>query len=170
MVFAQNVGGGATVGEQVANVEVMLWSAATTPPAPEFCDFSDRVLNAEYQAKRGSDALIARLYAAFFTRNPDTSGYNFWRTEIAANRWTNARASAFFGESTEFKARYGSSLTNEQFIDLLYSNVMCRLPDASGRAFWLGKMTTDGWTRGQVALYFSDSAEFRGRVNHPLQG
>ncbi len=168
VVFAQNVAGGATTPEAVANVEIMLWSAA--PPAPVFCDFTDRVLNAEYQAKRGSDALIARLYAAFFTRNPDASGFTFWRTEIAANRWTNARAAAFFGESAEFKARYGASLTNAEFIDLLYGNVMCRLPDSDGRAFWLGKMTTDGWTRGQVALYFSDSAEFRGRVNHPLQG
>lgn len=170
VVFAQNVGGGATTPDAVANVEVMLWSAATAPPAPVFCNLSDRVLNAEYQAKRGSDALIARLYAAFFTRNPDTGGFGFWRTEIAANRWTNARAAAFFGESAEFKARYGASLTNEQFVDLLYGNVMCRLPEPGGRAFWLAKLSTDGWTRGQVALSFSDSAEFRGRVNHPLQG
>jgi Tol biopolymer transport system component len=151
--------------DTVAGVEILLWNVVT------YCAFNNPVLNTEYQAKRGTDGLIARLYAAYYQRNPDAGGYLFWQQQIAAGRWTNDHAASFFGESPEFVALYGASLTNAQFVDRLYANVMCRDAgfDPSGRAYWIDRMNK-GATRGTIALFFSDSAEFRGRVQHPLQG
>ena len=43
---------------------------------------------------------------------------------------------AFFGRSSEFTALYGQT-TNEQFVDLVYENVLGREADAEGKAYWL---------------------------------
>ena len=123
------------------------------------------ILSPTYQGMSGSDGRIARLYAAYFLRSPDTGGFQFWQARIAAGEWTNDDAATFFSESPEFVALYGSGLSNAQFIDLLYENVLCRTADAGGKAYWLNLMTNEGATRGQVALGFSDSAEFKTRTS-----
>jgi hypothetical protein len=130
-----------------------------TPPPPE----TDPILSAAYQGKAGIEGRIARLYAAYFGRDPDTAGFDFWKARIAAGDWTNDNAATFFSQSDEFVAAYGANLTNEQFIDLVYQNVLGRAGDAEGRAFWLGKLDS-GSSRGTVMLQFSDSAEFRTRT------
>jgi hypothetical protein len=98
-----------------------------------------------------------RLYRAYFLRNPDPSGLDFW-----ANRRrrgvTLSSISQQFASSSEFQRRYGS-LTNAQFIDQIYRNVFDREPDPSGRDFYLRRLNDRTWTRGQVVLQFSESSE-----------
>lgn len=43
---------------------------------------------------------------------------------------------------------------------LLYQNVLDRLPDPSGAAFWNGQLNSGAQTRAQVVLSFTESAEF----------
>ncbi len=158
-------------GSPPDDVQVYLWDANETvtappppPPGPQFCDFAnDPVLNTTFQATTGTNARIARLYAAFFDRNPDPAGYAFWQDRISRGLWTNANAATFFGTSPEFVTTYGSNLSNTEFITLLYNNTLCREPDSGGLTFWLGRMNT-GWSKGQVALGFSDAPEFRTRT------
>jgi hypothetical protein len=52
-------------------------------------------------------------------------------------------------------------LNNEQFVTLVYNNVLGRAPDAGGLAFWKGQLDAGSMTRGQVMLGFSESAEYR---------
>lgn len=109
----------------------------------------------------GADGRIARLYAAFYLRDPDASGFQYWQDRIAAGDWTNDDTAQFFSSSTEFISLYGESLTNRQYVQLLYQNTLSRLPDEAGFDFWLNLLENEGWTRGQVALRFSDAPEFR---------
>ncbi len=102
---------------------------------------------------------IARLYLAYFLRQPDTDGVRYW---IGTNLPYRAISDAF-ASSTEFSQRYGS-LGNDGFIDLVYRNVLGRAADGEGRAYWLGEMGR-GVTRGQVMLGFSESAEFITKTN-----
>lgn len=132
-----------------------------TPPPPT----CGPILSATYQGMSGTDGRIARLYAAYFLRSPDSAGFQFWQVRIAAGEWSNDDAATFFSESAEFDALYGTNLSNAAFIELLYQNVLCRAADSGGEAFWLDRMDNQGWSRGQVALGFSDSAEFRKRTN-----
>jgi Tol biopolymer transport system component len=155
IVFSQSLG---------AETEIIRWNAdeddvvVIEPPCGS-------ILNDTFQGSSGVDGRIARLYAAYFLRNPDAAGFAFWQSRIAAGEWTNDYPAQFFSESAEFKALYGTGLSDEQFINLLYTNVLCRDGDTGGIAFWLGRMQDDGWTRGQVALGFSDAEEFRTRTN-----
>ncbi len=168
--------------DSVAGVEIMLWKEEEDPVDPvdpgdgngggdggdgedEYCDFADPIMvNAPYAGMSGEDARIARLYGAFFLREPDANGFAFWQGVIASGNWTNEAAATFFGESPEFKDLYGDNLSNGEWLTQIYGNVMCRKPDAGGFAFWMNKLDNEGWSRGKVALFFSDSKEFRDRT------
>ncbi len=107
------------------------------------------------------DGQVVRLYQAYFLRNPDQGGYLFWRRSLL-NGIGLADISDFFAQSPEFIGRYGN-LTEDQFIDQIYNNVLGRPADAEGRAYWIGQLAA-GATRGQVMLSFSESNEFINRT------
>jgi hypothetical protein len=51
-----------------------------------------------------------------------------------------------------------ANISNTQFINLLYQNVLDRAPDASGLAGWLNLMAS-GTSREVVLVGFAESAE-----------
>jgi lysophospholipase L1-like esterase len=104
-----------------------------------------------------------RLYRAYFLRNPDPSGLDFWANR-RRNGYTLSSISQQFAVSSEFKRRYGS-LSNAAFIDAIYRNVFDRAPDPSGRDFYLRHLNDRSWNRGQVVLQFSESNEYKGDTN-----
>ena len=97
---------------------------------------------------------IARLYLAFFERRPDDSGLEYF----LSGGYTARQVADIFAASDEFRRRYGT-LTDSQFIDLVYENVLGRPADRDGRSFWLGRLA-DGASRGELMLAFSESDEF----------
>jgi hypothetical protein len=66
-----------------------------------------------------------------------------------------------FLNSGEFQANFGSSLTNEQFVERMYNNILLRAADPGGLSFWVGQLNSGQMTRAQVALNFLDSTEFQ---------
>ncbi|MEM7275587.1 MAG: DUF4214 domain-containing protein [Actinomycetota bacterium] len=107
------------------------------------------------------DGQIIRLYQAYVQRNPDQAGFLYWRRSLL-NGLPLVAASDFFAQSAEFTARYGT-LTDEQFVDQIYTNVLGRAADDAGRDYWVGQLGA-GITRGEVMLAFSESAEFIDRT------
>jgi SpoIID/LytB domain protein len=107
---------------------------------------------------------IARLYLAYFLRAPDAGGLAHWVGRQQAGQ-SLASISGFFAGSPEFVARYGS-LGNAAFVDLVYTNVLGRAPDAGGRAYWLGLLDSRRQGRGSVMLNFSESAEFKAKTGN----
>lgn len=105
----------------------------------------------------GTVAPVNRLYQAYFDRAPDREGLFFWVNWIRDGR-TLGQVSDEFARSAEFERTYGT-LSDEDFIDLVYTNVLGRPADARGRAFWIERMAT-GTTRGQLMANFSESPEF----------
>lgn len=103
------------------------------------------------------DGQVARLYSAYFLRQPDQAGYDYW-VGLRASGTTLAAISAAFEGSPEFNALYGS-LSDSQFIDQVYQNVQGRPADAGGKAFWLDFLAA-GNSRGDVMIGFSESSEY----------
>jgi hypothetical protein len=112
---------------------------------------------------------VARLYLAYFGRQPDTSGLISWVGRLGAGTRLADVSQAFAG-SPEFVGRYGT-LGDEAFVDLVYRNVLGRSADPSGLAHWVGRLRS-GASRGEVMLGFSESVEFRlateGRLPDPI--
>ncbi len=105
---------------------------------------------------------IERLYRAYFGRAPDSAGLGYW-IDRRVDGLSLADISQAFASSPEFMTTYGS-LDDGSFIDLVYSNVLGRSPDAEGRAFWVGRLAA-GVSRGSVMTGFSESAEFAATTN-----
>lgn len=112
----------------------------------------------------GDHADVLRLYWAFFDREPDVDGARYWVTQ--SNQCASLRViAASFAASAEFANTYGA-LDDSRMVDLVYANVLDRVADDAGRAYWLGELGSHRLDHTGLMLYFSLSAEFRNR--HPL--
>jgi hypothetical protein len=114
--------------------------------------------------RAGTDATAnvdptVRLYAAYLTRVPDASGLNFWLNRRRSG-WTLSRISSNFAGSSEFIRRYGT-MTNRQFVENIYVNVLQRAGETSGINFWVNQLDTKRKSRGQVMINFSESSEYK---------
>ncbi len=118
------------------------------------------------------DGEVGRLYTAYFLRDPDASGFQYWLEQRARGLGLNAISSEF-ARSGEFVNRYGS-LSNDAFVELVYRNVLGRAPDAAGLRYWSSQLR-NGRSRGDVMVGFSESPEFvtasrTARSTTPVEG
>ncbi len=107
---------------------------------------------------------IARLYSAYYLRIPDFSGLMYWANDrMRGNPPVSLPyVSNFFANSAEFKSLYGN-LTNRQFVELIYENILGRPGEQSGVDFWTGQLNSGTRTRGWVMVGFSNSNEYKTR-------
>jgi hypothetical protein len=105
----------------------------------------------------GNEGTAYRLYQAAFDRAPDLPGLGFHIRDLDKGVPLTTVA-AHFIESPEFQATYGAAVTDEQFITLLYHNVLGREPDPGGLAFHLHDMAS-GVPRNYELIHFSESPE-----------
>ncbi len=118
--------------------------------------------SAEFQ---GVFAPVVRLYFSYFLRIPDYAGLDFWIGQARSGASLAAISSAF-AASAEFQQRYGA-LSNAQFVDLVYQNVLGRAADAPGLAFWTAQMNA-GMTRGALMVQFSESPEYAAVIGNSV--
>lgn len=98
-----------------------------------------------------------RVYQAAFDRAPDAVGLGYWIAQMDKGAALPEIAAGFM-QSDEFAARYGVSTRDEQFVDMLYNNVLDRGADQSGYDYWIDSMR-QGLSRADVLAYFSESVE-----------
>ncbi len=107
-------------------------------------------------------AAISRLYLAFFGSLPDEEGMTFWSEQLISGGRSLGSIAQALAQSDQFKKKYGR-LSNRQFVELAYSNVLNRSPDAKGLEHWVGVLDGGG-ARGSVMVSFSDADEFKRRT------
>lgn len=107
---------------------------------------------------------VARLYWAYFGRQPDAAGLDYW-VSVRRSGTTLSVISSRFAASPEFTTKYGS-LNNRQFVELVYANVLGRPGEPSGVDFWTGQLDLGRRTRGAVMVGFSESPEYRRQMAH----
>jgi hypothetical protein len=131
------------------------WRPVPTYPAP--------VVAPAGGARLAESHSIFRLYSAYLLRQPDTSGLSYWEDQYLTCGQGLAGVSAFFAGSPEFTGRYGT-VTDAEFVDLIYANVLGRAPEVSGFAYWVGQLADGAANRGQVMVGFSESNEYVART------
>jgi hypothetical protein len=133
--------------------------ATTTYPATlKTLKFFDVYTSFEPQGLSGQ---TYRLYQAAFDRKPDLSGLGYWVNSMQSGQ-DLATVAASFAASAEFVNTYGS-VTDAQFVTLLYNNVLHRVADQGGLSYWLQTMNA-GLSRPRVLASFSESAENQNNV------
>ncbi len=118
----------------------------------EFVRITDT--DAPYPAAEGP---IRRLYLAFFGREGTASDVTYWTGRYSGGTPLVSIAD-FFSTSVEFDNTYGS-LSDAQFVNLVYLSVLGRSADWAGFDFWMAQLDA-GTSRGEMMLEFSQSAEF----------
>ena len=119
--------------------------------------FADGTLAFDFTGNAGQ---AFRLYQAAFDREPDLEGLGFWIEQLDAGRGDLVWMARSFQYSEEFQESYGApqELSDPQFLNLLYNNVLDRTPDMNGYLFWMGRLG-DAYGRDRVLVDFSESAE-----------
>ncbi len=147
-VYSALVGRPATAAEREALAQAVL-SEGLVAGLGRFVDVDSKA------------AAIDRLYFAVFNRLPDADGFQYW-IEIEANELTLAEISEYFAKSEEFELRFGAN-NFEDLLDQIYREMFDRVPDESGKAYWLEKLEdpNDSTTPGTIISFFSESQEAR---------
>ncbi len=61
--------------------------------------------------------------------------------------------------SPEFAERYGTNVSNAQYVETLYVNILGREYDQEGYNYWLGNLNSGLETRYELLLGFAENAE-----------
>ncbi|HZH28886.1 MAG TPA: DUF4214 domain-containing protein [Azospirillaceae bacterium] len=132
----------------------------------ERLQFSDGTLALDVSGNAGQ---AYRLYQAAFDRTPEAAGVGF-QTRAMDNGLALREVAGHFIASPEFQARYGTpaTVTDRDFVTLLYENVLGRAPDAGGLAFHMGALA-DGYAHGDLLAFFSESPENQANVAPRIQ-
>lgn len=101
-------------------------------------------------------AFVARFYQLCLDRQPDSGGLNYWVDQLLAGMQTGADLAQGFIFSPEFEAQ---TLTDTQYISIMYQVCFDRTPDAGGLAYW-GDLMNGGMSRLEVLANFVNSDEF----------
>jgi len=105
---------------------------------------------------------IAGLYSAFFNRAPDSNGLATWEARINTEQSTLSDIAAGFAAHPLFTTTYGD-MTDQQFVEAIYTNVLGSAGDSKGISYWLNYLTdpvTPHTRADMVAQFVSDSLEY----------
>lgn len=101
---------------------------------------------------------IGRLYLAAFNRLPDAQGLEYFVGDYLKGQ-TIANIANSFVISSEFATLYGFSVTDADYIELLYNNVLNRSSDQEGYEYWQNDIA-NGQGYDDVLVSFANSQEF----------
>lgn len=102
------------------------------------------------------EAFVERLYTNILQRDPDADGLQDWTNVLKSGQEQGARVAQGFIESPEFMSR---SLTDTEYLTILYHTFLDREADAAGLAAWQ-QVLNDGLSRLHVFKGFVESDEF----------
>ncbi|GBU17172.1 MULTISPECIES: DUF4214 domain-containing protein [Methylobacterium] len=137
---------------------VMIFSpttgSTTSITGAEFVQFGDGAL---ILASTEDEAVIARLYDGLLGRDADSAGLQTWWDRHDDGQSLSTIANSFLN-AAEFQGAHSGGLTNSQFVDLLYNNMLGRDAEAAGRTVWESALAS-GTSRADVAVQFARSVE-----------
>ncbi|MEL7156519.1 MAG: DUF4214 domain-containing protein, partial [Actinomycetota bacterium] len=93
---------------------------------------------------------------------PDQGGFDYW-VSVRNGGATLSDIAFQFAYGPEFAGTYGS-LSDGEFVDLVYDNVLCRAPDDAGRAYWAGLLADGSLSRWDMMVNFVELREYLART------
>lgn len=121
-------------------------------------EFNDGILAFDIDGNAGQ---IFRLYQASFGREPDPEGLKYWIDRLDLGDTSLSAIADSFLAAPEFVSKFGTEQTvsNAEFIELLYTHTLSREYDAEGYQYWLGKLDAGETNRRDLLAFFSESNE-----------
>jgi hypothetical protein len=105
---------------------------------------------------------ITELYVAFFNRVPDGDGMEYWIGQYKGGKSINDIAESFYSAGVFFSnlTGYTANMTNDDFINIVYRNVLGRPEgaDQGGLDFWRAELTSGRASKGTLVSAILDAA------------
>ena len=132
------------------------------------------VFSSEFQNRNTSNSeFLTILYKAFFNREPDTSGYNYWVNDMS-NGASRSEVLAGFTSAQEFinlcqdygispKAPSNNDNPVTEFVTRFYQQCLNREPDTAGLNGWVNDLNGGLKAGDTLAEAFVFSSEFQNR-------
>ena len=95
---------------------------------------------------------VQKLYIAYYGRPADIVGLSYWSEKLNQSGGSLDGIINAFAESTESVALYGSMTTTAARITTIYQNILGRVPDDLGMAYYSGKIESGAFSLGRLAL------------------
>lgn len=112
-----------------------------------------------------ADFLVG-VYVASFNRAPDFAGLNYWAHDLATFQAQGTTPTAAIQQLTAnmYKAgsqngEKGSSMSNGDYVNYLYNNVLGRGPDAAGQSWWVNDLNNGSPRDNFLATYLQAALE-----------
>ncbi len=115
----------------------------------------DMIEHPDYGPKQ---AEVVRLYQAYFDRFPDSNGVRYW-LRIQAQGHDVQQIAAWMSDQEEFVNTYQNT-TNDQYVEMIYTNVLGRDFDQAGYLYWLGLLDAGELDRAGVVYWITRNTEF----------
>ena len=96
---------------------------------------------------------------ADFARFPDADGLKYWIEKFTSGQNTRRVVAESFLISNEFQELYGENISNEKYVETLYTNILGRNYDQEGYNYWLGNLNNGLETKYELLLGFAESSE-----------
>jgi hypothetical protein len=139
------------------------WGDHATLRNVERVQFGDGMVALDIDGNAGQ---AYRLYQAAFDRTPDKAGLGYW-IDMLDHGQTLQDAARDFVASPEFSGLYGAGVSDAQFVQALYQNVLHRPAEGAGFDFWVSSLQIV--SRADVLANFSESAENQAQVVGSIQ-
>ncbi|MFA7281279.1 MAG: DUF4214 domain-containing protein, partial [Sterolibacterium sp.] len=129
--------------------------------------FYDMTVNLVIQAKVAATLpadvqSLTELYVAFFNRVPDADGLSYWIDQKAEGQSIGQIAETFYNAGVQYTSLTGfsASMTNQDFINVVYRNVLGRSggADQGGLDYWNGELVSGRATHGSLVSDILNSA------------
>lgn len=94
---------------------------------------------------------IQKAYIAYYGRPADPAGLEYWATRMDAEGQSLASVINAFGNSQEFRSRYGG-LGNAELVATVYRQALAREPDPVGLAWYVNELNAGRRTLQSITL------------------
>ena len=153
---------GLRVGTEYKDMKLVLkyGTKSTTLDVPTFRTSEGN--NAQVQG--GVAGYVARVYRAFFNREPEQEGLLYWTQRLVSGQET---LKGFLGQVSFTPEMLEKNLTNTQFVEAMYA-IVDRAGESEGVAFWVSEIEkgikageTQSQARSAVVLRMLDTPEVK---------
>ncbi len=149
-------GGNIRSVEGQESVGIVRWTSPSHGFREDASSIGDIIESCDYDL--ASHPEVLRLYRAFFAREPDVGGAQYW-LDVFDNGASLGEITEWFTQSQEFAYDYEGT-TDEAYLEAVYLNVLGREYDQGGFDYWLDLLSSGQLTRGEVVRWIAANNEF----------
>ncbi|RZP22492.1 MAG: DUF4214 domain-containing protein [Burkholderiaceae bacterium] len=100
-----------------------------------------------------------RLYQAAFARGPDMAGVAYHMNDMESNGLSVVQIARSFIASSEFRTQYGEDPTEDEYINLIYRNVLGRTPGQFEIDYYKERFESGTTDWNTTLVFFAESPE-----------